>query len=82
MSTISAILDAHPDGSLHLPLPPELQHRRVKVEAKLEVAEETREPIGSAPLATSEMLRARKQALADLRELGGLRDVIPDPVLQ
>jgi hypothetical protein len=77
MSTISAILDPHPDGSLHLPLPPELRHRRVRVEASLEVAEE---PPGALPLATPEMLRVRKEALAALRELGGLRDVIPDPV--
>jgi len=39
MSTISVILDPEPDGSLRLPLPPELRHGRVKVEAKLEAAE-------------------------------------------
>jgi hypothetical protein len=77
MSTISAIFDPHPDGSLHLPLPPELRHRRVKVEARLEVAEETATGV---PLATPEMPRARREALAALRELGGLRDVIPDPM--
>jgi hypothetical protein len=36
MSTITAILDPEPDGSLRLPLPPELRHGKVKVEAKLE----------------------------------------------
>lgn len=39
MSTITAVLDADPDGSLHLPLPPELRGARVKVEARLETAE-------------------------------------------
>lgn len=36
MSTFTAILEAHPDGSLHLPLPEELRHRKVKVTATLE----------------------------------------------
>ncbi len=38
MSTITAILDADPDGSLHLPLPLELRGARVKVSATLEQA--------------------------------------------
>jgi len=76
MSTITAILDPHADGSLHLPLPEELRHRRVRVEAKLEAADES-ESVPS--LATPEMLAQRKEALAALRALGGLKDVIPDP---
>ena len=36
MSTITAILDPDADGSLHLPLPPELRHTPVKVTATLE----------------------------------------------
>jgi hypothetical protein len=39
MSTISAILEPGADGSLRLPLPPELRHGKVKIEAKLEAAE-------------------------------------------
>ena len=39
MSTITAILEPDADGSLHLPLPPELRGGKVKVEAKLEQAE-------------------------------------------
>ncbi len=77
MSTITAILDPNADGSLHLPLPEELRHRRVRIEATLEAADE-KEP--STRWANPEMLRQRKKALADLRELGGLRDVIPDPI--
>lgn len=73
MSTITAILEPHADGSLHLPLPVELQHRKVRIEAKLEAADE-------ANLATPNMLHQRREALAALRALGGLRDVIPDPM--
>ena len=36
MSTITAVLDADPDGTLHLPLPPDLHGIRVRVEARLE----------------------------------------------
>ncbi len=39
MSTITAILEADADGTLHLPLPPELRGKRIKVEAKLLSAE-------------------------------------------
>ncbi len=38
MSTITAILEADQDGTLHLPLPAELRWGRVRVEAKLEQA--------------------------------------------
>ena len=76
MRTITAILDPHADGSLHLPLPAELRHRRVRVEATLEAADESE---SAAKLATPEMLGQRREALAALRALGGLKDVIPDP---
>jgi hypothetical protein len=38
VSTITAILEPEPDGSLRLPLPPELRHTPVKVTATLEAA--------------------------------------------
>ena len=38
MSTITAILEPEADGSLRLPLPPELRHSLVKVTATLEAA--------------------------------------------
>ena len=38
MNTITAILEPNADGTLHLPLPEELRHGKVKVEAKLEAA--------------------------------------------
>ena len=36
MSTITAILKPDADGTLHLPVPPELRHQAVKVKAQLE----------------------------------------------
>lgn len=42
MSTITAILEADVDGTLHLPLPAELRHGKVKVTADLEPAEQSR----------------------------------------
>jgi hypothetical protein len=36
MSTITAVLDADPDGTLHLPLPQELRSSKVRVTATLE----------------------------------------------
>ena len=77
MSTITAILEPNADGCLHLPLPEELRHRRVRIEATLEAADENET---SDRLATPEMLQQRNEALEALRALGGLRDVIPDPV--
>lgn len=36
MSTITAILEPDPDGTLHLPLPKEWRHQSIKVKAELE----------------------------------------------
>jgi hypothetical protein len=44
MSTINAILQPDPDGTLHLPLPPELRHGLVQVTATVEPA------AGAAPV--------------------------------
>lgn len=71
MSTITAILEPHADGTLHLPLPANLRSGRVRVVANLTVDDDS-------------SLMTRKetplQALKELRKLGGLRHVIPDPV--
>jgi hypothetical protein len=76
MSTITAILEAHADGTLHLPVPAELRHGKIEVTATLKAANGTS---SAAPRATPDMLRRRQEALQALRALGGLRDVIPDP---
>ena len=41
MSTITAILDADADGTLHLPLPAELRGGKIRVEAKMEAVEKS-----------------------------------------
>lgn len=74
MSTIVAILEADPDGSLHLPLPPELRRGKVRVKATLE----------ALPLSNdSEMCEPQPSPLGafkSLRANGGLRHIISDPV--
>ena len=58
MSTITAVLDADPDGTLHLPLPPNLHGIRVRVEARLEAAHSA--PLGAGGLrAVMGQIRAR-----------------------
>ena len=69
MSTITAILEPHADGTLHLPLPAELSGVKVKVTATLAVAEESGETLRATP----EMVRQRMAALARLRELNPFR---------
>jgi hypothetical protein len=76
VTTITAILVADADGTLHLPVPEELRHGKVEVTATLKAASGTPSAV---PRATAEMLRCRKEAFQRLRKLGGLRDVIPDP---
>ena len=68
MSTIMAVLDADPDGTLHLPLPPDLRGTRVRVEAKLEAAP-------SAAKSPVE-LRAIMQKLRDRNPFRGIKDPV------
>jgi hypothetical protein len=70
MSTITAILEADADGTLHLPVPQNLRRGKVKVTATLEVAsEKTDRPTQETALA----------ALRQLRKLGTFKE-ITDPV--
>ena len=69
MSTITAILDADADGTLHLPLPTELRQSRLKVTATLE----------AAPSASATPARTPLEALKELRKLGTFK-AITDPV--
>jgi len=59
MSTITAVLDADPDGTLHLPLPAELRSSKVKVTATLE-------NVDDRPLQTGSKLRALLSAARGL----------------
>jgi hypothetical protein len=76
MSTITAILEADADGTLHLPVPAELRHGKIQVTATLKAADGT-SSIG--PRATQEMPRRRKEAFEKLRQLNPFRE-IEDPV--
>jgi hypothetical protein len=44
VSTVTAILEPEADGSLRLPLPPELRKGKVRVEAKLEAVAKRNKP--------------------------------------
>lgn len=82
MSTITAILEADADGTLHLPLPKEFRRGKVKIEATIEAVEHeasVAKPRRTPLVATPEMLERRKAAMAELRRLNPYRD-ITDPV--
>jgi hypothetical protein len=74
MSTITAILEAEADGTLHLPVPQNLRQGKVKVVATLQAQHETASQREEAKPGTP------LEALKELRKLGGLSHVIPDPV--
>ena len=60
MSTITAVLEADADGTLHLPVPQNLRHGKVKVVATLESEPEiTDRPTRDAALAALRQLQAR-----------------------
>ena len=70
MSTITAIMEADADGTLHLPVPQNLRRGKVKVVATLEgEAEATDRPTRETALA----------ALRQLRQMGTFKK-ITDPV--
>ncbi len=74
MSTITAILEADADGTLHLPVPLNLRRGKVKVVATLQPEQETATQGAEAKHGTP------LEALKELRRLGGLQHIIPDPV--
>ncbi len=69
MSTITAILEADADGTLHLPLPADVPRGKIKVTATLEAQEE----------GWPERRARAMAALGRLAARGGIRS-IPDPV--
>jgi hypothetical protein len=74
MSMITAVLEADADGTLHLPVPQNLRRGKVKIVATLQAEPETASPGAESKPETP------LEALKELRKLGGLRDMIPDPV--
>ncbi len=69
MSTITAILEADEDGTLHLPMPPEYKGAKVEVSATIT-------PINEVPRSTRDEMIA---ALNKLNQLGTFHE-ITDPV--
>jgi hypothetical protein len=81
MNTLETDVEIAADGSMKLlsPLPDWLKPGRSHV--LLTVADAPgSQPRKLIPTATPEMLARRVTALAQLRAMGGLQDVIPDPV--
>jgi hypothetical protein len=75
MSTITAILEPDPDGTIHLPLPVELRGSKIKVTATLEPS------LPDSPSMAADWPSRRDAALTILqriRERGGIQS-IPDP---
>lgn len=73
MSTITAVLEADADGTLHLPVPPSLRRGKVRVVATLQTEQDTTTPDTTAKTGTP------LEALKELRQQGGLRHIISDP---
>ena len=70
MSTITAILEPDADGTLHLPLPEQLHHGKVKVEAKLEAAEPRAAPCPITPALMNPRVEGSNMAF-DIRANAG-----------
>lgn len=73
MSTINAILEPDADGTLHLPLPPELRHVKIEVTATLKPANGVassppRDAQGATELKGFGCLRGRIQMAPDFNE--------------
>ncbi|NUM55248.1 MAG: hypothetical protein HUU46_16505 [Candidatus Hydrogenedentes bacterium] len=77
METINAIIEPDEDGTLHVPLPESLRHGKVAITATLCAAIEPRQKI---PVPAPEILAVRRAALDELRELGEVAKIVPDPV--
>lgn len=73
MSTITAILEANSDGTLHLPPPPELRRGKVRVAAKLEAVPD------SDGVAEAERQRRLGAIMERIRARNPFKD-IKDPV--
>jgi hypothetical protein len=71
---ITVILEPDADGTVHLPVPPELGKGRFKITARLEAVDEAGRPLPATP----EMIERRMAALDELQKLNPFRD-IEDP---
>lgn len=69
MSTITAVLEADADGTLHVPLPSDLQHRKVQISAVLKLASD------DDPDQQENRRTKTRAALNRLRERGNFRGI-------
>ena len=72
---ITAIVEPDEDGTVHVPVPPELRTGRFKVTAWLEPVDESGRPLPATP----EMIERRAEALEAVRKANPFRG-IKDPV--
>ena len=72
MSTITAILEADADGTLHLPVPAELRRGKIEVTATLKAANGG---VPAVPRAAPEMLQRRQEDFAKLRQSNPFRGI-------
>ena len=81
MNQLETDIEVAADGSIRLlsPLPGWLKPGRSHVRLTMADATEGK-PKRQLPRATPEMVAKRSEALAQLRGMGGLKEVIPDPV--
>ncbi len=83
MNTLETDIEIALDGSIKLlsPLPawvkPGRQHAWLTIATNVPGEEK---PKRQAPVATPEMVARRLAALTELRAMGGLKEVIPDPM--
>lgn len=68
MTTIAAILEADADGSVHVPLPPDLRHSTVQVTATLEAASVSGRPHFGFLAGKIELAPDFDEPLEDLKE--------------
>ena len=68
MSTFTAILEPDADGSVNVPLPPELRHSKVKVTATLEAAVPTARPQFGCLAGKIELAPDFDEPLADFKD--------------
>ena len=81
MNTLETDIEIAADGSMRLLSPPPTWLKPGRAHVVLTMAETTEDkPKRQLPTATPEMIAKRAEALAELRAMGGLKDVIPDPL--
>ena len=72
MSTITAILEPDADGTLHLPLPEELRHGKVRVEATVEA-------VGTPAVSEEQRKRELLEIMERVRARNPFKGIV-DPV--